>query len=69
MLFIITFISFLVHLYSKEYMLGDPSIIRFMSFLSLFSFFMLLLVSSGIFVQFFFGWEGVGLSSYLLINF
>jgi proton-translocating NADH-quinone oxidoreductase chain L len=50
-------------------MAGDPHHNRFMSYLSLFTFFMLLLVSSGNFVQLFFGWEGVGLASYLLINF
>jgi len=69
MLIIITFISFLVHLYSLEYMENDPHLNRFMSYLSLFTFFMLILVSADNFLQMFVGWEGVGLSSYLLINF
>lgn len=69
MLFLVTFISFLVHLYSIDYMRDDPHIIRFLGYLSLFTFFMLVLVSSGNFVQLFVGWEGVGLCSYLLINF
>ena len=66
---IVTFISFLVHLYSTEYMSNDPHISRFMSYLSLFTFFMLILVTADNFVQMFVGWEGVGLCSYLLINF
>jgi len=69
MLFVITFISSLVHLYSLEYMENDPHLVRFMSYLSLFTFFMLVLVTADNFVQMFVGWEGVGLSSYLLINF
>jgi NADH-ubiquinone oxidoreductase chain 5 len=69
MLFVITFISTLVHLYSLEYMEYDPHLIRFMSYLSLFTFFMLILVTADNFLQMFVGWEGVGLSSYLLINF
>jgi proton-translocating NADH-quinone oxidoreductase chain L len=69
MLIVVTFISFLVHLYSTEYMQNDPHIPRFMSYLSLFTFFMLILVSSDNFLQLFVGWEGVGLCSYLLINF
>jgi NADH:ubiquinone oxidoreductase subunit 5 (subunit L)/multisubunit Na+/H+ antiporter MnhA subunit len=69
MCFVVLFISFLVHLYSIEYMSSDPFLLRFISFLSLFTFFMLLLVTSGNLLQLFFGWEGVGLSSYLLINF
>lgn len=69
MIVLVVFVSFLVHLYSMDYMNGDPYIIRFLSYLSLFTFFMLMLVTSGNFVQLFLGWEGVGLSSYLLINF
>jgi proton-translocating NADH-quinone oxidoreductase chain L len=69
MLLVVTFISTLVHLYSIEYMRHDPHLERFMSYLSLFTFFMLMLVTSNNFLQMFVGWEGVGLSSYLLINF
>lgn len=66
---VVTFVSFLVHLYSTEYMSHDPHLPRFMSYLSLFTFFMLILVTADNFVQMFVGWEGVGLCSYLLINF
>ena len=66
---IVTFVSTLVHLYSTEYMSHDPHLPRFMSYLSLFTFFMLILVTADNFVQMFVGWEGVGLCSYLLINF
>ena len=66
---IVTFISFLVHVYSSEYMLHDPHITRFMSYLSLFTFFMLILITADNYVQLFVGWEGVGLCSFLLINF
>ena len=69
MLVIVTFISTLVHLYSTEYMENDPHLPRFMSYLSLFTFFMLILVTANNFLQMFVGWEGVGVSSYLLINF
>jgi NADH-ubiquinone oxidoreductase chain 5 len=66
---IVTFISSLVHLYSIEYMSHDPHLPRFMSYLSLFTFFMLILVTADNYIQMFVGWEGVGLASYLLINF
>jgi len=66
---LVTFISLLVHIYSTSYMSHDPHQSRFMSYLSLFTFFMLMLVNSDNFLQLFFGWEGVGLCSYLLINF
>lgn len=66
---IVTFISLLVHLYSSEYMQDDPHLQRFMSYLSLFTFFMIILITGGNYIQMFVGWEGVGLSSYLLINF
>lgn len=69
MLIVVTFISTLVHLYSIEYMRYDPHLQRFHSYLSLFTFFMLILITANNFLQMFVGWEGVGLSSYLLINF
>lgn len=69
MLIVVTTVSSLVHLYSTGYMAGDPHVPRFMSYLSLFTFFMLILVTADNFVQMFVGWEGVGLCSYLLINF
>jgi NADH-quinone oxidoreductase subunit L len=69
MLFTVSVISALVHLYSIGYMHGDPSESRFMAYLSLFTFFMLMLVTADNLIQMFFGWEGVGLSSYLLIGF
>ena len=69
MCIVITFVSSLVHVYSVEYMSHDPHLIRFMSYLSLFTFFMLILITADNFVQMFLGWEGVGLCSYLLINF
>ena len=69
MLVVITSISSLVHLYSTSYMSHDPHLVRFMSYLSLFTFFMLMLVTGDNFLQLFVGWEGVGLCSYLLINF
>jgi len=69
MLVVITSVSSLVHIYSLSYMSEDPHIPRFMSYLSIFTFFMCTLVTADNFVQMFFGWEGVGLASYLLINF
>jgi NADH-quinone oxidoreductase subunit L len=69
MLAIVTAVSTLVHIYSIGYMHEDKSISRFMSYLSLFTFFMLALVTSDNFLQLFFGWEGVGVASYLLIGF
>jgi NADH-ubiquinone oxidoreductase chain 5 len=69
MLIVVTFISSLVHIYSTEYMSHDPHLPRFMSYLSLFTFFMLILVTADNFIQLFVGWEGVGFCSYLLINF
>jgi proton-translocating NADH-quinone oxidoreductase chain L len=69
MLITVTTVSCMVHLYSAGYMEQDPHIPRFMSYLSLFTFFMLMLVTADNFIQMFFGWEGVGLCSYLLISF
>jgi NADH-ubiquinone oxidoreductase chain 5 len=69
MLIIVTSVSALVHLYSVGYMSNDPHFSRFMAYLSLFTFFMLVLVTSDNFMQMFIGWEGVGLVSYLLISF
>ena len=69
MFIVVTTVSACVHLYSIGYMDQDPSKIRFMGYLSLFTFFMLMLVSSNNLLQMFFGWEGVGLASYLLIGF
>ena len=69
MLIVITSISTLVHLYSYKYMITDPHVPRFMSYLSLFTFFMIILVTGDNFIQLFVGWEGVGFCSFLLINF
>ena len=69
MIGVVTWVSAAVHVYSIGYMSHDHSIPRFFSFLSLFTFFMLMLVTANNFVQMFFGWEGVGLASYLLIGF
>nr|WCH57720.1 NADH dehydrogenase subunit 5 [Hypnea musciformis] len=69
MLIIITWISTLVHLYSIGYMAFDPHRPRFMCYLCVFTFFMLMLVTADNLLQMFLGWEGVGLASYLLINF
>jgi len=65
----ITVVSFCVHLFSINYMAGDFQHERFMSLLSLFTFFMIVLVLSDNFIQLLLGWEGVGIFSYLLINF
>ncbi|HXQ50465.1 MAG TPA: NADH-quinone oxidoreductase subunit L [Stellaceae bacterium] len=69
MVAVVTVVSCMVHIYSVGYMAHDHSVPRFMAYLSLFTFFMLMLVTADNFVQLFFGWEGVGLSSYLLIGF
>ena len=69
MLFVITSISLFAHIYSVDYMMHDPHFIRFMSYLSLFTFCMLILVTANNLLQLFIGWEGVGICSYLLINF
>lgn len=69
MMLIVTFVSLLVHIYSIGYMEGDDGYQRFFSYISLFTFMMLMLVTSDNFLQLFFGWEGVGLVSYLLIGF
>ena len=69
MLFMVTTVSAVIHIYSIGYMHHDPGVPRFMAYLSLFTFFMLMLVSADNLVQLFFGWEGVGLCSYLLIGF
>ena len=69
MLVVVTLVSSIVHIYSIGYMSHDPHKQRFMSYLSLFTFSMLMLVTSDNFLQLFFGWEGVGLCSYFLIGF
>ncbi len=69
MMLVVTVVSAMVHIYSIGYMHHDPSIPRFMAYLNLFTFFMLVLVTADNLVQLFLGWEGVGLSSYLLIGF
>ncbi len=69
MLIVVNTVSCLVHIYSIGYMHDDPSRPRFFAYLSLFTFAMLMLVTSNNLVQMFFGWEGVGLASYLLIGF
>jgi NADH-quinone oxidoreductase subunit L len=69
MLVVVTWVSAMVHVYSVGYMHHDKSVPRFMAYLSFFTFCMLMLVTADNFMQLFFGWEGVGLSSYLLIGF
>jgi NADH-quinone oxidoreductase subunit L len=69
MVVVVTLVSAMVHIYSIGYMAHDRDIPRFMAYLSLFTFMMLALVTADNFVQMFFGWEGVGLASYLLIGF
>lgn len=69
MFLVVTIVSSCVHMYSCVYMYTDPFLARFMSYLSLFTFFMLVLVSSSNLLVLFLGWEGVGLCSYLLIGF
>lgn len=69
MMVVVTFVSWMIHIYTVGYMHDDPGYQRFFSYISLFTFAMLMLVMSNNFMQLFFGWEGVGLVSYLLIGF
>src|SRR6266571_331810 len=69
MMVVVTFVSLMVHVYTIGYMAEDPGYKRFFSYISLFTFSMLMLVMANNFVQLFFGWEAVGLVSYLLIGF
>jgi NADH-quinone oxidoreductase subunit L len=69
MMLVVTFVSLMVHVYTVGYMAEDPGYTRFFSYISLFTFAMLMLVMSNNFLQLFFGWEAVGLVSYLLIGF
>src|SRR4249920_3057021 len=69
MMVVVNFVSLLVHVYTIGYMKDDPGYQRFFSYISLFTFSMLMLVMSNNFLQLFFGWEAVGLVSYLLIGF
>ena len=69
MMVVVTFVSLMVHIYTIGYMADDPGYQRFFSYIALFTFSMLMLVMSNNFVQLFFGWEAVGLVSYLLIGF
>jgi NADH-quinone oxidoreductase subunit L len=69
MMLVVAFVSLMVHVYTIGYMADDPGYQRFFSYISMFTFFMLMLVASNNFLQLFFGWEGVGLMSYLLIGF
>src|SRR5687767_2735494 len=69
MMLVVTFVSLMVHVYTIGYMADDPGYQRFFSYISLFTFAMLMLVMANNFLQLFFGWEAVGLVSYLLIGF
>ncbi|MDH4316258.1 MAG: proton-conducting transporter membrane subunit, partial [Gammaproteobacteria bacterium] len=69
MMVVVTFVSLMVHIYTIGYMHDDPGYQRFFSYISLFTFSMLMLVMANNFLQLFFGWEAVGLVSYLLIGF
>ncbi|MBT4107341.1 MAG: NADH-quinone oxidoreductase subunit L, partial [Proteobacteria bacterium] len=69
MMVVVTFVSLMVHIYTIGYMSDDPGYTRFFSYIALFTFAMLMLVMSNNFLQLFFGWEAVGLVSYLLIGF
>ena len=69
MMVVVTFVSLCVHVYTIGYMADDPGYQRFFAYISLFTFAMLMLVMSNNFMQLFFGWEGVGVVSYLLIGF
>jgi len=69
MMLVVSFVSLMIHIYTIGYMAGDPGYQRFFSYISLFTFSMLMLVMSNNFLQLFFGWEAVGLVSYLLIGF
>src|SRR5512145_2597555 len=69
MMVVVNFVSLMVHVYTIGYMHGDPGYQRFFSYISLFTFSMLMLVMANNFLQLFFGWEAVGLVSYLLIGF
>jgi NADH-quinone oxidoreductase subunit L len=69
MMVVVTFVSLMVHVYTIGYMAGDPGYQRFFAYISLFTFAMLMLVMANNFLQLFFGWEAVGLVSYLLIGF
>lgn len=69
MMMVVSFVSWMIHIYTIGYMRDDPGYQRFFSYTALFTFFMLMLVMANNFLQLFFGWEGVGLVSYLLIGF